>query len=263
MKSKKHFIWFGGIVLLIITFYLGYCELMYHYGVHIDGIATVEVLTPRGSQQVTTGLDTPRLLGRHIKSSSLVRLVKTRVRHMQGKPEVSFDHKRTRREYKVMLAASLLSKIREPDGFLVVLALSNDPYFVMRGSAVAALRIYGDRRALPTLLRLLRDRKPCNGFLVTTIAELGDDSAVPILIDTIPAGGTRDSEARLKAIEEITGLSLQEMREEWGLLYYGDKLDRFHKAMHKWWEENKAQSRNGGITEHVHAGDVLKASNKE
>jgi hypothetical protein len=177
---------------------------------------------------------------------------------MQGKPEVSFDHNWTRHEYKVMFAVSLLSKVREPDGFSAVLALSNDPYFQMRGSAVAALRTYGDRRALPTLLRLLRDGKPCNGFLVPAIAELGDDSAVPLLIDTFPAGGTRDSEARLKAIEEITGLSLQDTREQWGLLYYGDKLDKFRNAMHKWWEENKAQSRGGAIADP--AGDVLKAA---
>jgi len=47
-----------------------------------------------------------------------------------------------------------------------------------------------------------------------------------------------DAEARFRAIEEITGLSLDGIRSKWGLLYY-DNLKAFHRAMHEWWATHK------------------------
>lgn len=88
------------------------------------------------------------------------------------------------------------------------------------------------------LLEMLRERDACDWAVVRAIAEIGDETAIPDLIDTIPEGGFMDAEARFKAIEEITGLSLDAIRKEWGLLYYG-KLEQFHKAMHEWWQANE------------------------
>jgi hypothetical protein len=86
-------------------------------------------------------------------------------------------------------------------------------------------------------LEILRRNDACNWSVVLAIAKIGDETAIPHLIDTIPAGGM-DTEARSKAIEEITGLSLDGIRDKWGLLFY-DNLKEFHKAMHDWWATHK------------------------
>ena len=219
-----------------------------------SGVAMVEVVTSTGTVHLMTGIDTRERLGQKIRTEDLIKTIEHRNRSMKGKAEVSCDHDTTQGEYKVMDAAYLLGEVREPEGFSAVLTLAEDPYFLTRGWAVSSLRAYGDRRSLPTLLTLLKERKSCNGALVPTISELGDDTAVVPLIDSIPAGGGCDSEARLKAIESITGLSLAEMREQWGLLYYGDKLGKFHKAMYMWWNKNKANSKNARTAEQAVAG---------
>ena len=212
---------------------------------HIDGIAIVEVTTSTGIIKLQTELDTPDLFGNKIDTDDLIALVSKRNRKMKGKPEVSYRHERTRREYKVMLAAWLLGKVKEPKGFPHLLELAEDPFFVMRGCAVCALQSFGDRRALPTLIRILREKKPCNGFLVPAIGALGDNSAVTPLIETIPISGAKEAEEILKAIEEITGLSLVEVRKEWGLVYYREKHAAFLTFMRSWWQKNEAKSRNG------------------
>lgn len=216
---------------------------------HIDGISLVEVTTSTGVVKVVTGLDTPEKFGHKIDADDLIALVSKRNRMMNGKPEVSYRHETTRWEYKVMLAGWLLGNVKEPKAFPHLLELVEDPFFIMRGWATTALQSFGDRRALPTLIRLLREKKPCNGALVQAIGALGDNSAVPTLIETIPAGGARNAEQRLKAIEEITGFSLAKVREEWGLVYYGEKHADFLAFMRKWWQENEARSRNGRTAE--------------
>jgi HEAT repeat protein len=214
--------------------------------ISIDGIATVEVVMSSQTVRLRTGLDTPEYFGQKIHTEDLLRIVERRNRKMKGKPEVPHDHETTRGEYKVMLAASLLGKVREPQAFDALVTLAQDPYGAMRGWAVASLRRYGDRSVLPMLVRHLKEGKACNGVLVPAIGELGDDSVVPLLIDTVPVGGYGNAEARLKAIEAITGLSLKAMREDWGrLAFYGDKLPQFRRAMHQRWATNKHESRNG------------------
>lgn len=209
----------------------------------------VKVVTSTGIVQVVTGTDTVEHFGEEIDARDLIQIVRHRNKNMKGKLEVSYKHKRTRQEDKVMCAAYLLGQAKEPRAFPHLIALLDDPFLGMRGYAVMALEKCGDRRALPALLKVLKQGKPCSGFLAPAIGRLGDDTAVPILIDTIPAGGTMDVGRRLKAIEQITGLSLSAIREEWGLVYYGEKHRQFLKAMHVWWEENKAKSRNGKTVE--------------
>ena len=215
----------------------------------------VDVVTSAGVVRVLVGRNMVEHFGTKIDARDLTRIVERRNKKMKGKPEVTGDHKRTLHEDKVMWAADLLGQAKEPTAFPHLVALLDDPSLLMRGYAARALDAFGARRALPALLKVLHDKKPCNGFLVPAIAALGDDTAVPPLIDSIPAGGYRDADARLKAIEAITGLSLKEMREEWGLLYYGEKLQKFHSAMREWWEKNKHKSRNGKTAEPIAAAD--------
>ena len=218
-------------------------------------IARVEVVTSTGVVQIDVGGDTVTFFGTKIDGQHLTQIVKDRNKKMKDKPEVSSDHRGTRHEFKVMHAAVLLGKVKEPTAFPHLLALLDDPYFSMRGHAAYSLEKFGARNALPTLLRVLQEGKPCNGNLVPAIAVLGDNTAVLPLINTIHSGGSNDAAKRLKAIETITGLSLKEMREEWGLVYYGDKLPKFHRAMHEWWGENKHKSRNGKTAEPATTAD--------
>jgi hypothetical protein len=124
----------------------------------------------------------------------------------------------------------------------LLVRLLNDPQTLIRSAAAHELAHLEFRPALPHLLRELRRGRAFNGELVPAIAAVGDETAVPVLIDTIPASG---EERQLRAIETITGLSLEPMRQRWGLTYY-HTLGAFHQAMHEWWEENRHHApRNG------------------
>jgi len=223
----------------------------------------VEVVTSRGVVRLRTGSDAVEHFGTKIDVRDLTRIVEDRNRNMKGKSEVGDVHKRTRREDEVMCAAYLLGQAKEPTAFPHLLALLDDPHLVMRGYAAMALEKYGDRRALPMLLAVLKQGKPCNGFLVPAIGTLGDDTAIPTLIDTIPAGGSTGADRRFKAIEKITGLSLSAIREEWGLTYPGERHRQLLETMHVWWDENKADSRNGNNAEEAASGDATEPVHNE
>jgi hypothetical protein len=209
-----------------------------------DGFSSIEVTTPERTIKVDCGLDDPEILGKNIKLSDLIAIVAERNKSMKGKPEVSYDHEATKAEYKIMLAASLLGRLKDERAFQELVQLAEDPFFGMRGWAVEALMVFNDKRALPVLIKLVRENKPCNGALERAVGKLGDDSAVPELIEHFTEGGAMEAEATLKAIEEITGLSLAEMKKKWGLTYYTN-LPQFKKAMHEWWKASKSKSRNG------------------
>ena len=223
-----------------------------------DGGGRVEVTTSGGIFPVWTGLDTIHYFGRAVDARRLIAVVAKRNAEMKGASEVPYEHKTTRGEYKVMLAASLLGKVKEPEAFPHLLMLVEDPYSLMRGWAATALKELGDRRALPALLKVLKEEKSCNGRLCPAIGALGDNSAVPALIDTIPAGGAMDTEERFEAIEQITGLSLADMRREWGRPCYGETHQKLLEAMRDWWTKNKHLSRNGEKTEPPTQGDGAK-----
>ena len=192
-------------------------------------IATIEVETSRGVVQVGGNGRTLRLFGKRPNADDLMGIVAAKLTPEQ---KLACD------DEMLLEAAYLLAEVRDARVFGRLLEISESACPNFCESAISGLQKLGDRRALPRMFQILRQRDGCSWAAVWAIGKIGDETAIPHLIDTIPPGGANDAETRLKAIEEITGLSLNDMRAKWGLLYY-DKLEQFHQAMHKWWEEHK------------------------
>jgi len=223
------------------------------------GVAVVEVKTSKGMVvRVWTGADVREFFAHDIDSDELVRTLRLRIESMGGKADCPYDSKMTRDAYRASLVARMLAdvqlllspEVRDSRVLGLLVGLLNDPDFRLRGAACDALIRLGDRRALPDLLGALRARKVCNGSLVPAIAALGDGSAVPALIDTIPLGGAIETAEQLRAIEAITGLSLDPVRNErggiHGLGFYSEgALEQFRRQMHEWWKANQDKARSG------------------
>jgi hypothetical protein len=223
-------------LLLLTTFWLfsnalGQSEKPY---IPDDRVGTIEVETSNGIVRVITGGRTFDLFGRRVKADYLFTIVSERLKATRQKLKCDDE--------MLFSAAYLLAEVKDARVLKPLLEMSKSscPYSCLL--AVSGLYKLRDRRALPRLLEIIRKQNACSNPAVRTVANIGDETAIPILIDTIPDGGAMDAEARLKAIEEITGLSLDGIRKEWGLLYYG-KLKQFHKAMHEWWDAHKRSAK--------------------
>ena len=155
----------------------------------------------------------------------------------------SKEWKSSRYKSKIRCAAVLLGQAKESEAYPDFMTLLDDPCPIMRNWAATSLGHLGDRRALPTLLEILQLRP--NRSVVEAIGKLGDDSTVPILI--ADASSKIGKHNHFRAIEQITGLSLDSIREESKTYSYIDRSDRLNTALRKWWAENKSQSRNGLI----------------
>jgi PBS lyase HEAT-like repeat len=197
----------------------------------IDTIGIIEVETSNGVVRVITGGGTLKWFKRRVKADDLFRIVSERL-DTTTEPKLKCD------DEMLFAAIHLLTEAKDARVLYPLLQMSKSPCPHSCDSAAFGLQSLGDKRALPRLLEILRKTDACSWAVVRAIGKIGDETAIPDLIDSIPDGGAMDAEARLKAIEEITGLSLDGIRKEWGLLYYG-KLEQFHKAMHEWWQSNK------------------------
>ena len=194
-------------------------------------IGTIEIETSRGVVQVQANGRTLKLFGKRLKADDLMGIVAAKLRP-------TAEQKFSCEDEMLHTAAFLLAEVRDARVFGPLIEISESSCPNSCTSTIFGLQKLGDRRALPRLFEILRQRDYCAWAAVEAIAKIGDETAITHLIDTIPAGGAIDSDPRLKAIEEITGLSLHNMREKWGLLYYNN-LEQFKKAMREWWEEHK------------------------
>jgi hypothetical protein len=198
-------------------------------------VGTIEVETSNGVVSVRTGGRTLDLFARRVNADDLFRIVSERLK-------ATADEKFKCDDEMLFAAVHLLAEARDARVLDPLVEMSKSSCANSCQSAVFGLQKLGDTRALPRLLEILRKNDACSWAVVLTVAKIGDKTAIPDLINTIPAGGAMDTEARFKAIEEITGLSLDGIRNEWGLLYYG-KLEQFHKAMHEWWDAHQHLAR--------------------
>lgn len=196
-------------------------------------VGTIEVETANGIVSVRVDGRTSDLFPRRVNADDLMRIVSA---------TSSADQKFACDDERYSKALYLLSAAKDRRALQPLLELSKASCPFSCERAAGGLQMLGDRRGLPRLLELLRENDACNWSIVSAIAKIGDETAIADLIDTIPAGGAMDTEARFKAIEEITGLSLDGMRDKWGLLFY-DNLNEFHKAMHEWWATHKHRQR--------------------
>ena len=196
-------------------------------------VGRIEVETANGVVLVVADGRTLDLFARQVKADDLMRIVSARFTENQT---FACD------DQTLFKAIYLLSAAKDVRVFEPLLEMSKSSCPFSCEMAVGGMQRLGDRRGLPRLLELLHQNNACNWSVVLAIAKVGDETAIPHLIDTIPAGGAMDTEARFKAIEEITGLSLDGIRGKWGLLYY-DNLKEFHKAMHEWWATHRHQAK--------------------
>ena len=194
-------------------------------------VGTIEIATSNGVVRVFTGGRVLDLFTRRVNADDLIRIVSAGFTQT-GEQKFKCDDER------LIAAVHLLAQAKDARVLEPLLLMSESSCPRSCDSAVFGLQKLGDRRALPRLLEILRKSDACNWAVVSAVAKVGDETAIADLINTIPAGGAMDAEARFKAIEEITGLSLNKIRDKWGLLYY-DNLQQFHKAMHDWWAAHK------------------------
>lgn len=192
-------------------------------------VGTIRVETANGTVPVLADGRTLDLFPRTVNADDLMRIVST---------TLAADSKLACDDDRFFKAVYLLSMAKDPRVVEPLLEISQSSCPFSCEIAVGGLQMLGDRRGLPRLLELLRRNDACDWSVVRAIAKIGDETAIAPLIDTIPAGGAMDTEARFKAIEEITGLSLDGIRGKWGLLYYNN-LREFHTAMHEWWATHK------------------------
>jgi hypothetical protein len=194
-------------------------------------VGTIFVGTSNGDVRLSVHGRMVDLFGRRVEADELIKIVS------EGLTPAT-EQKYQCDDDRFRGAVHLLASVKDARvlGPLLEMTKSSCPHSC--SSAVYGLQKLGDKRALPRLIELLRKPSECSWPVVPAIGAVGDETAVKDLIDTITDGGAMDAEARFQAIEEITGLSLQHIRDKWGLLYYG-KLAEFHQAMHEWWAANK------------------------
>ena len=220
-------------VLLLITFALSSNALAQTGQLKATDcrVGRITVVTRDGGVQLTTHGRMLDLFGRTVHADDLIKIVSER---LTPTTEEKYQCDDERLRGAVFLLASVKdTRVLEP---LLEMSKSTCPQSCH--GVVSSLGRLGDRRALPRLLEILRRSDECNWAAVLAVGALGDETAIKDLINTIPAGGANDAEARFKAIEQITGLSLDPIRNKWGLLFY-DNLPQFHQAMHQWWAANK------------------------
>ena len=194
-------------------------------------IGDIYVGTSNGDVRVSAHGRLLDLFGRTVDADELIKIVSERLTPAtEQKYECDDDMFRG--------AVYLLASAKDKRVLGPLLEMSNSSCPHSCSAVVSSLAKLGDRRGLPRMLEILRRSDECNWAAVLAIGAIGDETAIKDLINTIPAGGAMDAEARFKAIEQITGLSLDPIRNKWGLLYY-DNLPQFHQAMHEWWAANK------------------------
>jgi hypothetical protein len=211
---------------------------------HVDGSAHVMVKTSRGDVRITVGLGAARRYGRTIESEVLLKEVAARNLAMAGVKSAGADEQLSSGDLQVLGAAAILARAGEPKTLLHLLTLLDDPYYQVRNGAAEALATFGDRRAAPFILEKLERCLFSDGPLVRAIGVLGDDKAIPVLINRIPGGGSMNTSNIYEAIEKITGLSLAPIRDQYGMTFYNG-LSEHRERMHRWWRENQHASRNG------------------
>ena len=199
-------------------------------------VGIIEIEASQGNtDKVETGGNILKKFDRRITANDLFNLVSGRFNFDAAEKYQCDDD-------KLLKALYLLSEVKDERIFPHLLEVSKSSCPNSCDAAVGDFRRLGDKRALPRLREILHINRSCSSAAAQLIGEIGDETAIPDLIDTIPAGGANDADVRLAAIEKITGLSLVEIRKKWGLIY-GSQLEQFHKAMYDWREKNRQQIR--------------------
>lgn len=101
----------------------------------------------------------------------------------------------------------------------ILLVMADDKDREVRKRLGAALGVYGDRRAVPILLKLLRDSDPdhlIKLWAASSLGKLGRKDGIPVLIDLLQRAETRGYHGNIFAVlEELTGMKLREDPAEW------------------------------------------------
>ncbi len=225
-------------VLLLITLALSSNALAQKGELKVSDcrVGTVTVVTRDGGVRVRTHGRMLDLFGRTVNADDLVKIVSERL-------TAATDEKYECDDERFRGAVFLLASAKDTRVLGPLLEMSNSSCPHSCSAVVSSMAKLVDRRALPRMLEILRSPGECSYAVVLAIAKLGDETAIKHLIDSIPPGGGNDAEARYKAIEEITGLSLDPIRNKWGTLFYDNNLRQFHRAMHEWWAANKHRAK--------------------
>jgi len=194
------------------------------------GSSIINVRTATGVVPVRSGLDTPRALGTTVEADDLVARVNRRITKMHGKPEAR-HHELTSDERKVLHSVQLLTAVKDPRTYNLLVELLNDPWSLIRGYAAHYLAELGDPRAIAPLSDAMRSKKSFNGAMTGSLASFGDPTVVDVLLETWEPGEGHDCRQRVEAIEKLTGENLDAFKNS----YSAQSIDE----LRKWWAENR------------------------
>jgi len=196
------------------------------------GFGNVTVVSEGVKVEVRTGLDTIRLIGREVDADELVRRFDRRIVEISPGPEIWREHRITRDEYELILAAKLLIEIDHPRALDIFVALLDDPLFVTRADDwIVEL---GDVQACPALLESWKKRPNYPYVYVNAFRELPYSPAIPHIIEVFrPRIGDYDAEHLFQTLETISGESLNEFRGR--RLNTPAAVDKLKQDLNKWW----------------------------
>jgi hypothetical protein len=200
------------------------------------GVGTVEVRDQGSVHTVREGLDTIRLYGRTVNAGDLVARFERRLASIKPGAECWRDHRYTRTEYELLLAADMLIKIKHPKALGIFTRLLDDPLFVY--NADDWLVALGDVRACPALLESWEKRPQYPYVYVNAFRALPYEPAVPYIIDVFRVHiGDHDAQHLFSTLETITGESLQSFRGR--RLDDKESVQALKQELHDWWKQRQ------------------------
>jgi len=242
LMKRKWILVACGSLLAIIALSRFWSEIYYRLTISGKlgcGIANVHVRSGDTTFEIRTGLDTYRLLGSTLDERDLVRRFENRIEMIKSGPEIWRDHKYTRAEYELILAANLLIKINHPRARELFQALLDDPLFVY--NADDWLVTLGDAKAAPYLLESWKKRPDYPFVYVNAFKILPYEAAVPHLIEVFRIHmGSDDIDSVFKAIENCSGDDLAEIRVS--NLSEHESVESLKSLLQKWWTERQTEA---------------------
>jgi hypothetical protein len=242
--KRRTFIILGALLILGVGPYAIHSWWHEHYyhltasGALGCGRGNVTVHTTTGPQQVQTGLDTPRLLGREIEVRKLEKILEKRIARLQS-GKVEYNKKTNRSEYELMLAAHLLAEIKHPRALDYFTALLEDPKF--RSRSAEWLTQLENPEAGERLLKSWDIYEGAHPWLyVKAFQRLSYEPAIPYLIDSFYVRiDSYSVNTILESIENCSGEELPQFRTT-GRLRTEKDVSEYKEKLFGWYNEYTA-----------------------
>jgi len=200
------------------------------------GYHFIHITMEDGTQQKVRLYDPGWVMNRKVAVDELLNNLQTYIMATR-KPQGSHKSDSKPSALKAGLSAELLVGVKHPKACELIIKLLDDPNSGVRYYAAYCLARLGDKKALPYLRQSLRNGSSVDGSHENVLISFGDPIVIPDLIDAMrPDEGLR-IETSLRAIEKLSGLSIQEIERPWRDCRI--EMPQFKRGLHQWWEKTK------------------------